>query len=146
MDNLTPAERSRIMSKVKSRNTRPEILVRSFLHRHGLRFRINKASLPGKPDIILPKYKAVVFVNGCFWHHHQDPNCKLARIPKSNVSFWTQKILGNSARDKDRTEKLEALGWRVFCVWECQLNHPEQILSKLVSQIVSMSCMEGHNK
>ena len=137
MDNLTPAERSRIMSKVKSRNTRPEILVRSYLHRSGLRFRV-KSSLPGKPDIILPKYKAVVFVNGCFWHHHQDPNCKLARIHKSNVSFWTQKIMGNSARDKVKIENLEALGWRVFCVWECQLNHPEQTLSDLVSKLKSL--------
>lgn len=138
MDNLTPTERSRIMSKVRAKNTRPEILVRSYLHRHGLRFRINKSSLPGKPDIILPKYKAIVFVNGCFWHHHQAPNCKLARIPKSNVSFWKQKILGNAKRDTETIKKLKALGWRVFCVWECQLTHPEDTLSELISQITSV--------
>ena len=138
MDNLTPAERSEIMSRVKSKNTRPEILVRSFLHRHGLRFSLNRAALPGKPDIILPKSKAVVFVNGCFWHRHQDPNCKLARMPKSNVDFWREKLSKNAERDKARKEALEALGWRVFYVWECQLNHPEQILTDLIRRIKSL--------
>lgn len=138
MDNLTPAERSEIMSRVKSKNTRPEILVRSFLHRHGLRFRINQSTLPGKPDIILPKYRAVVFVNGCFWHRHQDPNCKLARLPKSNVEFWRDKLSKNAERDKLRKEKLVSLGWRVFYVWECQLNHPEEVLTALVADIRSV--------
>ena len=138
MDNLTPTERSEIMSRVKSKNTRPEILVRSFLHRHGLRFRINLSVLPGKPDIILPKYRAVVFVNGCFWHRHQDPNCKLARLPKSNVEFWRNKLSKNAERDKLRKEKLVSLGWRVFYVWECQLNHPEEILMALVADIKSV--------
>ena len=138
MDNLTPTERSEIMSRVKSKNTRPEILVRSFLHRHGLRFRINQSALPGKPDIILPKYRAVVFVNGCFWHRHQDPNCKLARLPKSNVEFWRNKLSKNAERDKLRKEKLVSLGWRVFYVWECQLNHPEEILMALVANIKSV--------
>ena len=138
MDNLTPAERSEIMSRVKSKNTRPEILVRSFLHRHGLRFRINQSALPGKPDIILPKYRAVVFVNGCFWHRHQDPNCKLARLPKSNVEFWRDKLTKNAERDKLRKEKLVSLGWRVFYVWECQLNHPEEVLASLVADIKSV--------
>lgn len=138
MDNLTPTERSEIMSRVKSKNTRPEILVRSFLHRHGLRFRINQSALPGKPDIILPKYRAVVFVNGCFWHRHQAPNCKLARLPKSNVEFWRNKLSKNAERDKLRKEKLVSLGWRVFYVWECQLNHPEEILMALVADIKSV--------
>ena len=138
MDNLTPAERSEIMSRVKSKNTRPEILVRSFLHQHGLRFSLNRTALPGKPDIILRKYKAVVFVNGCFWHRHQDPNCKLARMPKSNVDFWREKLSKNAERDKARKEALEALGWRVFYVWECQLNHPEQILTDLIRRIKSL--------
>ena len=126
------------MSRVKSKNTRPEILVRSFLHRHGLRFSLNRTALPGKPDIILRKYKAVVFVNGCFWHRHQDPNCKLARMPKSNVDFWREKLLKNAERDKARKEALEALGWRVFYVWECQLNYPEQILTDLIRRIKSL--------
>jgi DNA mismatch endonuclease (patch repair protein) len=138
MDNLTPAERSEIMSRVKSRNTRPEILVRSFLHRHGLRFRINQPALPGKPDIILSKYQAVIFVNGCFWHCHQDPNCKLARMPKSNVEFWRDKLSKNIERDKLWREKLESLGWRVFYVWECQLAHPESLLLNLIAKIKSM--------
>ena len=137
MDNLTPAERSEIMSRVKSKNTRPEILVRSFFHRNGLRFGRNSAALPGKPDIVLPKYKAVVFVNGCFWHRHQDPTCKLARMPKSNIDFWKEKLSKNVERDLVHKEALEALNWRVFYVWECQLNHPEPILTDLIRRIKS---------
>lgn len=137
MDNLTPLERSEIMGRVKSKNTRPEIIVRSFLHRKGLRFRVNQISLPGKPDIVLRKYKAVVFVNGCFWHRHSDPSCKLARMPKSNISFWKEKLEKNKERDLQKKEKLEALGWRVFYVWECQLVHPELPLRDLVKKIQS---------
>lgn len=135
MDNLTPAERSEIMSRVKSKNTRPELLVRSYLHRHGLRFRINQSKLPGKPDIVLPKYKSVVFVNGCFWHQHPSSECKLARMPKSRVKFWKAKLEGNRERDKKKKAALEQLGWRVFYVWECQLTHLEQPLAELVDKI-----------
>lgn len=137
MDNLTPLERSEIMGRVKSKNTKPELVVRSFLHKNGLRFRVNQISLPGKPDIVLKKYKAVVFVNGCFWHRHSDPSCKLARIPKSNIPFWKEKLEKNKERDLRKKEKLESLGWRVFYVWECQLSHPEPILCDLVKQIRS---------
>jgi len=135
MDNLTSDERSEIMSRVKSKNTRPEILVRSFLHRHGFRFRVNQTKLPGKPDIVLPKYKTVVFVNGCFWHQHPSPDCKLARMPKSNIPFWRDKLESNRERDRKKKAALEAMGWRVLCVWECELTHPEQSLQKLLDEI-----------
>jgi len=138
MDTITKEERSEIMARVKSKNSRPEILVRSFLHRSGFRFRLHVKDLPGKPDIVLPKYKAVVFVNGCFWHGHPDPSCKLARMPKSNVEFWRRKITGNHARDQEKQTLLRQLGWRVFVVWECQLVHPEKILSELKQDIVSV--------
>lgn len=135
MDTLSKAERSEMMSRVKSKNSRLEILVRSFLHRNGLRFRLHNAKLPGKPDLTLPKYKAVVFVNGCFWHQHPDPQCKLSRIPKSNVNFWQTKLSGNRARDERNRIVLQESGWRVFDIWECQLEHPEQPLKKLLSEI-----------
>lgn len=135
MDNLTPTERSEIMSRVKSQNTRPELLVRSFLHRHGLRFRVNRTTLPGKPDIVLPKYKTIIFVNGCFWHQHPSEECKLARMPKSHVDFWKSKLEENRKRDEQKKIDLEKLGWRVFYVWECQLSRPNQTLSELIERI-----------
>ena len=138
MDTITKEERSEIMSRVKSKNSRPEIFVRSFLHRSGFRFRIHVKNLPGKPDIVLPKYKAVVFVNGCFWHGHSDSSCKLARMPKSNTEFWQGKITKNHIRDVEKQAQLCKLGWRVFVVWECQLAHPEKILSQLGQDIASV--------
>ena len=119
MDNLTPAERSEIMSRVKSKNTRPEILVRSFLHQHGLRFSLNRTALPGKPDIILRKYKAVVFVNGCFWHKHE--GCRYFVWLKNNAEFWKKKIAGNVERDLRQQNELRLLGWNVVVIWECEL-------------------------
>ena len=100
------------MSNVKSKNTKPEILVRKFLFSHGYRYRVNRKDLPGKPDIVLPKYKTVVFINGCFWHGHK--NCKYATIPESNREFWLTKITGNVKRDKQTREKLISMGWCVI--------------------------------
>ena len=107
------------MSLVKSKNTKPEILVRSFLHRYGFRFRLHRNDLPGHPDIVLPKYQTVIEVRGCFWHQH--PGCKAARIPKSHEAFWRDKFARNVKRDK-RTEKLlKKLGWHLIVIWECEL-------------------------
>ena len=116
-------ERSRNMAAIKSGNTKPEILVRKFLFAKGLRFRI-KSKLPGHPDIVLPKYKTVVFVDGCFWHGHA--NCKYFRLPASNTEFWKAKIEGNAARDLRQTEELRKLGWRVIRIWECSLRRNPQ--------------------
>jgi len=121
-DNLTPGERSEIMSRVRGRDTRPELLVRSMLHRMGYRFTVHgpkNRSLPGRPDIVLPKHRAVVFVHGCFWHAH--PNCPDHRIPKSRVDFWKAKIEGNRARDERNEAALHELGWNVIVVWTCRL-------------------------
>ncbi len=118
-DTVTKARRSEIMSLVRGKDTKPEIKVRSFLHRKGLRYRLHANNLPGKPDMVLPKYKTVVFIHGCFWHGHK--NCKLARVPKSNIEFWNEKIQGNARRDEANKIKLNALGWRVLTVWECEL-------------------------
>lgn len=110
-----------MMSGIRGRNTKPELAVRSFLHRAGLRFRIH-AKLPGKPDLAFPKYRTVVFVHGCFWHRHED--CRYATIPASNPGFWQEKFAANIRRDARVRQQLEELGWRVLVVWACQLNEP----------------------
>jgi len=107
------------MSGIKGKNTRPELIVRKILHRSGFRFRLHRKDLPGKPDIILPKYRTVIFVNGCFWHGHE--NCHLFRMPKSRQEFWEKKICGNVARDTKNRLLLSELGWGVLTIWECSL-------------------------
>ena len=131
-DTFSPETRSRIMRRVRGLNTKPEIKVRSFLHRSGLRFRIHCKNLPGKPDIVLPKHSAVVFVNGCFWHQHQ--GCKRADIPHSNREYWRSKLQRNVERDRDVKKELESNGWRVFIIWECELT--EERLKSLVHGIL----------
>lgn len=120
MDVFSKAERSRIMSKVRSINTKPEIAVRRILHRLGFRFRLHSRVLPGHPDIVLPKYRLVVFVHGCFWHGH--PHCERASLPATNISFWKRKITRNAIRDKKNIRKLHSLGWRTIHVWECRIS------------------------
>ena len=106
------------MSRIRGRDTKPELLVRSVLHALGFRFRLNRARLPGRPDVVLTRHRTVVFVHGCFWHRHT--NCRFAYTPKSNLPFWTEKFRGNVARDKEALRALRALGWRTVVVWECQ--------------------------
>lgn len=118
VDRLTPAQRSERMSRIRSSNTKPEIYLRKALHRLGFRFRLHGRKLPGKPDIILPKYKAVVFVHGCFWHRHA--GCKVSTIPKSNTEFWLAKFSRNVERDTAVSQTLRDEGWRVFVMWECE--------------------------
>ncbi len=117
-DRLSKEMRSRLMAKVGRKNTKPELLVRKALFGAGFRYRLQVKSLPGTPDIVLPKYKMVVFVNGCFWHAH--PGCKRARLPEANHAFWEGKIHRNIERDKKTKQELEMKGWRVITVWECE--------------------------
>ena len=117
MDVFPQKKRQEIMSRVRSRNTRPEALVRSLLHRLGFRFRLHRKDLPGTPDIVLPKYGTVIFVHGCFWHGH---DCTRGKLPTTNAEFWRKKIEGNVARDKEATEELRSQGWRVINVWSCE--------------------------
>ena len=126
MDHLTKEQRSRNMSHVHGKDTKPEMVVRSFLHRQGFRFRLHAKDLPGHPDIVLPKYKTVIEVRGCFWHCH--PGCRKATIPASNCAFWHDKLQQNVARDAKNDSALEALGWQVIVVWECQLRKNETLL------------------
>ena len=135
-DNHSKEVRSYNMSRIRSKNTKPEEIVRKYLFSQGFRYRKNDTRLPGKPDIVLPKYKTVIFVNGCFWHKHE--GCKYFVWPKSNVEFWKTKILGNVARDAEKHKSLEALGWRVIVIWECELKADvhDETLKKLVEQIL----------
>ncbi len=121
MDVHDKATRSYNMSRIKGRDTKPEMIVRKFLFSKGLRYRINDKRLPGTPDIVLPKHKTVVFVNGCFWHGHK--GCKYFVWPKNNSEFWNNKITDNIKRDKKNYKKLEESGWRVLIIWECEIRH-----------------------
>lgn len=119
MDCYAKSVRSKTMSRVHSKNTTPELLVRKTLYHGGLRYRLHDSALPGKPDLVLAKYKTVVFVNGCFWHRH--PGCKHASTPASNFEYWQKKFQGNVARDAEEIHQLECAGWNVVVIWECEL-------------------------
>jgi DNA mismatch endonuclease (patch repair protein) len=129
MDKLTPQHRSWNMSKIRSANTKPEIIVRSLLHRMGYRFRLHRKDLPGKPDIVLPKFKAIIFVHGCFWHRHT--NCRYAYMPKSKQEFWETKFKSNVERDNKVRKQLEEKGWKNLIIWECELLDIESVKNKL---------------
>ncbi len=118
MDRITKEHRSWNMSRIRSQNTRPEKIVRSLLHRMGYRFRLHRKDLPGKPDIVLPKYKAVVLVHGCFWHRHE--RCKYAYAPESRVEFWEAKFKANIKRDIEVKKQLDELSWNTLVIWECE--------------------------
>ena len=119
------------MSRIRSRHTKPEVIVRSLLHRSGYRFKINDSKLPGRPDIVLPKYKTVIFVHGCFWHRHE--NCSKATTPSTNKEYWTKKFRNNVSRDNKVKKELEKLKWRVIIIWECEItNDPLSVLNEIV--------------
>ena len=125
MDIFTPEKRSEVMSRIRGGDTKPELALRSMLHRLGYRFTVHgpkNKSLPGRPDLVLPKYRTVIFVHGCFWHGHE--NCRHFRLPKSRHEWWRQKIEGNQARDLRNENALRALGWHVVTIWECALKTP----------------------
>ena len=119
MDVLTPEQRSWTMSRVKGKDTKIEIQVRSYLFLKGYRFRKNDKRYPGKPDVVLPKYKTVIFVNGCFWHQH--PGCKHSKLPETNNEYWKEKLQKNVVNDQMHTKQLQDMGWRVIVLWECEL-------------------------
>jgi DNA mismatch endonuclease (patch repair protein) len=125
VDRVSAHTRSRIMASVPARNTSPELVVRSYLHRHGLRFRVNDRRLPGVPDIVLPRFRTVVWVHGCFWHRHS--HCRKATMPKSNVAFWRAKFRSNVTRDKRSRAQLTRIGWRVLVIWQCETKDAEAL-------------------
>lgn len=133
-DVVDRATRSRMMSRIRGRDTRPELLVRRYLHATGLRFRTNVRSLPGSPDVVFPRYRVAVFVHGCFWHRHA--GCPFATTPATRTEFWNNKFAANVSRDLRVRQQLEALGWQILTVWECQLKS-ELALEEIFWAIVS---------
>ncbi len=135
VDTISEERRSWNMSRIRSKNTKPELVVRSLLHQMGFRFRLHVKDLPGKPDIVLPKYKTAVFVHGCFWHRHKD--CKNSTVPKSRTEWWLEKLDGNVMRDKKAQGNLKVLGWKTIVIWECELEKEtmEDTLKNLNSKI-----------
>ncbi len=129
MDSLTKAQRSEVMSRVRSKDTVPERCVRRLVSSLGVRYRLHGARLPGRPDLVLAGKRKVIFVHGCFWHRH--PRCKLARMPKSRVAFWCEKLDGNRHRDLLNQRRLKRLGWRLMVVWECELADEGKVLDRL---------------
>lgn len=133
MDTLSPIERSKRMSLVKGSDTEPEMVVRKMLHRLGYRYCLHDRSLPGCPDLVFRHRKRVIFVHGCFWHRHPDPECKLSRMPKSKQDFWSAKFETNVKRDSRNQSELKEMGWSYLIVWECQIRHSEQLKNELVA-------------
>lgn len=132
-DTLTRERRSWNMSRIQGKDTRPELALRSLLHRNGFRFRLHDRGLPGRPDIVLPKYRAVIFVNGCFWHRH--PGCRFAYQPSSRIEFWERKFADTVERDARNVEALSRLGWKVITVWECELKTPDAVLEAVIGRL-----------
>ncbi|OQP44232.1 very short patch repair endonuclease [Niastella yeongjuensis] len=132
MDIWSKVKRSEVMGKIRAKDTKPEMLLRSALFKAGYRFRIHKAGLPGKPDIVMSKYKTIIFVHGCFWHFHED--CAEGRIPNSNSEYWRKKLTKNIERDSKNIKLLQDDGWQVLVVWECELKSESSIL-KIVDKL-----------
>src|SRR6267378_7844160 len=128
MDTLTRSERSKRMALVRSKNTKPELQVRRIARSCGYKFRLNVTSLPGKPDLVFPKLRKVIFVHGCFWHRH--PGCSLARLPKSKLGFWLPKLTNNRQRDVRNIARLRRAGWKVKVIWECETKSADRIEKK----------------
>ena len=130
MDKYTKVDRSRIMASVRARDTQPEIIVRSMLHKMGFRFRLHRYDLPGKPDIVLPKLRKVIFVHGCFWHQHQ--GCPKSKRPHTNRAFWNAKLDRNIARDLENYADLTSLSWESFVIWECETRQSDRLIQRLM--------------
>ncbi|MFK3797916.1 very short patch repair endonuclease [Pseudomonas sp. NPDC088444] len=133
VDIVDMATRSRMMSGIKGKNTSPEVLIRKALHARGFRFRIHVSDLPGKPDLVLAKYRALIFVHGCFWHGH---NCKYFKMPQTRAEFWTEKISKNQTRDERNVSKLLVDGWRILIIWECAVRDMKKKNTNLIEKVI----------
>ncbi|QOZ77970.1 very short patch repair endonuclease [Bradyrhizobium sp. CCBAU 53351] len=133
MDRMTTEQRSRVMSRVRGRDTAPEMTVRRIAHALGLRFRLHRRDLPGTPDLVFPKSRTAVFVHGCFWHRH--PGCSRASMPQTRIEFWRSKLAGNVVRDRAASAALKKAGWKVAVVWECEVKNPDKVGKRLLDAI-----------
>jgi len=136
-DIVSSTERSRIMGLVKSKDTRPEMAVRKLCHSAGFRYRLHQKKLPGKPDLVFPARRKIIFVNGCFWHRHPDQTCKLTRTPKSRIEFWEKKFRATIERDQKNISLLENDGWDVLIVWECEVEKGADLQSRILGFLTS---------
>lgn len=132
-DTFDKATRSRVMSAIQSKDTQPEIMVRSALHGMGYRFRLHRKDLPGTPDIVLPRYKTVIFIHGCFWHSHK--GCKYATVPKDNAEYWKPKLRKNKERDRRAKRELHKMGWRVLEIWECETRGGKEVIQERLLEL-----------
>lgn len=132
MDKLSQAARSKNMRAIRSKNMKPELTVRQLVHRLGFRYRLHGAGLPGKPDLVFSSRRKVIFVHGCFWHHHARTRCVDSRIPKSNVAYWRKKLAGNQQRDKKNLSTLRKAGWKALVIWECEIKNERRVTDKIV--------------
>lgn len=137
MDTLSPDQRSERMGRIGGKNSRPEMIVRRAVHAMGYRYRLHKADLPGKPDLVFIAAKKIIFVHGCFWHRH---DCKLGRLPKSRVDFWLPKLEKNRLRDAANREALDALGWQCLTIWECEVNDRNALMARLADFLGRGEC------
>lgn len=142
-DTLTPSERSERMSRVRGKDTKPEMIVRGLTHGMGYRYRLHRRTLPGAPDLVFPSRRKVIFIHGCFWHRHSDPACKLARLPRSRLDFWLPKLEGNHRRDIENQEQVRALGWQFLVVWECETRHREQLANTIRGFLEAKTCSQS---
>lgn len=143
-DKLTPEQRSVNMSRIRSKGMKPEMQVRKLVHSMGYRYRLHRPDLPGKPDLVFPGRKAIIFVHGCFWHQHPDPNCQDARTPKSNLEYWQPKLRRNQMRDRDERDQLGTMGWRVFVVWECEIKQSDVLKERIRLFLDSTQTSRNH--
>lgn len=134
--------RSENMARIQSKNTAPELAVRRAAHSCGFRFRLHRRDLPGVPDLVFPRYMSVVMVHGCFWHQHDDPSCRAGRLPGSNLAYWGPKLAKNQVRDADNVARLEALGWRVLIVWECQVCDLDALKMRIMGFLSRPRCRD----
>lgn len=140
VDTLTRAERSERMKRVRSKDTKPEMVVRRLVHGMGYRYRLHRRFLPGTPDLVFSSRKKVIFVHGCFWHRHPNPECKLARLPKSRLDFWKPKLEGNRRHDDEVQASLRDMDWEILVVWECQINDKEQLENIIYAFLEGGTC------
>jgi DNA mismatch endonuclease (patch repair protein) len=133
VDTISPDRRSENMRRIRSKGMKPELQVRRLLHRLGYRYRLHRRDLPGHPDIIFPRLRKAIFVHGCFWHQHEEPACRITRVPKSRLEYWAPKLNRNKARDAANMKLLTGMGWTVLVVWECEVLKEQELPQKLVA-------------